>query len=547
VARETAAGVDVDTESTLGVTAFWNGVTLIANALAMAPLRLYRRRRGGGADEAREDPRFRIVFRKPNQWQTAFGWRQMSQGHLLLRGNCYAQRVYRGSGVLGELVPLHPTRMRVLVGDGELWYEYTRGDGTRRVFRADEILHVRGLSGDGIVGYCPVTVMRESVGAIMATDRYSARFFRNNARPGGALQTAAVLGDKAFDRVKQQWEAAHAGVDNQHKVAILDSGLQWQSIGFSAEDSQLIGSRTFNVQEAARILNIPPHKLKEMSSATFSNIEHQAIEWVVDTLQPWAENWEQQLDADLLSEREQATMYFKYDLKALLRGDSAQRAAYMQTRFNMGSLSPNDIRALEDEDPIMGEGGDRYYVQQNLMPLDKVDDILARKAAPPAPPPAVPPAGPGEDEAVAARLRAFAPALHDLAARMLHREITATQRAAKRGDWPAFRVWVDEYYAEAAGTAAQQIVPLATSMARVAGCVASQSVRDYAVAMGQEAAAESLAALRELLRVTAPEDVEEGLEALLEGWRQSRPGDFAERGVARAVNVFTTASERIAA
>lgn len=533
VARETAAGVDVDADSALGASALWNGVHLISNALAMAPLRLFRRRRGGGADEAREDPRFRIVHRKPNRWQTAFGWRQMSQGHLLLRGNTFAQKVYRTSGSLAELVPLHPTRMSVRIHDDAVWYIYQRSDGSQRVFRADEVLHVRGLSTDGIVGYSPVTVMRESIGSILATDRYSARYFRNNARPGVALKHPGYLKDDKFKQIKDEWNAAHSGSENAHKVALLEGGLELQEIGFSAEDSQMIGSRTFNVQEAARILNIPPHKLKEMSRATFSNIEHQAIEWVVDTVQPWAENWEQQLDADLLSEREQATMYFKFDLKALLRGDSAQRAAYMQARFNMASMSPNDIRKVEDEDPI--EGGDRYYLQQNLMPLDKVDEILEQKSKP-APAPVAPVE---EDDGDA--LQAFAPAFRDVCARMLQRETTAVKRAVngavKNQDWVAFRIWVDEYYGEAAGTAAQQLTPLAESMARAVKHPGP--VVDFTTLAAQTAASESLTALRAVLRDTESEDMGDAIGALLETWRAERPDQIAEREILRAAAMFT--------
>lgn len=541
VAQATAAGVDVSPESTLGITAMWNGVHLIANALAMVPLRLYRRRRNGGRDEAREDPRFRIVHRRPNRWQTSFGWRQMAQGHLLLRGNTFAQKVLRGSGSLAELVPLHPTRMTVHVDGLELVYEYLRSDGTRRFFRASEILHVRGLSTDGLVGYCPVTVLRESLGAITATDTFAARFFRNQAQPRGVLQTKANLKDEQYERVRKQWADTHAGVDNAHKPAILEGGLEWHAVGFSAEDAQLIGSKNFNVQEAARILNIPPHKLKEMSRTTFNNIEHQSIEWVVDSIQPWAENWEQQLDADLLTEREQATMYFKFDLKALLRGDSAQRAAYFQARFNTGSITPNEIRALDEEDPI--EGGDRAYVQKNLVPADRVDDVVTKEAAPsPAP---APPAG-GEEEdgsvAAAARLRAFVPVLADAARRQLHREITAGERAARKGDWTQFRVWLDEYYGEAAGTFAQALVPLARAMAGVTGlepAVTSVAVQAYSVAAAGAVIHESLTALRTAVRDTPPEELGEQLASMWESWRESRPDQVAEREVARAIEVFT--------
>jgi hypothetical protein len=208
----------------------------------------------------------------------------------------------------------------------------------------------------------------------------------------------------------------------------------------------------------------------------------------------------------------------------------------------MGSLSPNEIRGLDDEDPI--DGGDRYYVQQNLMPVDKMDEILAAKNAParPALSPGDPGASEDEVEAKGDDLRSFLPILRDLAARMLHREITAAKRAAKKQDWVAFRVWIDEYYAEAVGTTALQIVPLATSMAQAAGCVGAHTaelIRNYAVAAAQAMVNDSTTALREALRVGPPDELDQVIEALLESWRWSRPDAIAEREVTRAAEIFT--------
>lgn len=531
VLRPTASGVEVDHEQAMGITALWNGVHLIANALAMVPLRLYRRKASGGNSEAREDRRFRLVNRRPNPWQTSFGWRQMSQGHLLLRGNSYHQKVVRGDGTIDSLVPLHPTRMQVEVEDGEIYYRYRRDTGQDRIFAAGEILHVRGLSTNGIVGYCPVTVLRESLGSIIATDRYAGKFFKNNASPSGVVRAPGPIGNDSFKRLKEEWRRTHGG-EGQQGVAFLDSGMEFQAIGLSPEDSQLTNSRIFNVQEAARILNIPPHKLKEMSRSTFSNIEHQGIEWVVDTIQPWAENWEQQLDADLLSEREQATLFFKFDLKALLRGDSQQRAAYFQARFNMGSLSPNEIRELDDEDPI--PGGDRYWVQQNLMPVDMADEILAAKNTP-APAPATP-----EPAAEPTNLRAFVPVIRDCAARLLYAETKAAKKAAKKNDWAAFRVWVDEYYDEAVGLNAQRLMPLANGLAEAAGVRGDvlEAVRNFSASAAQAMTLESVTALRDLVRVTPADELDNALDALLTSWLETRPDTIAEREVNRALDVF---------
>lgn len=556
VAGMTSSGIQVNAENAMGASAVWAAVTIIAGTVGMLPLKLYRRTADGGREEARDDPRFRITHRKPNPWQTSIGWREMQQGHLLLRGNCYSQKVYDRRG-LQALIPLHPSRMTVESGSQGLTYIYKRPDSTERVFQQDEILHVRGLSGDGITGYSPVTVHREGIAITMATEQYAGRFFGNGARPGGILTTEQKMGPETRSQVMKAWNDAHQGVQNSHKVAVLEGGLGWQQIGFSAEDAQLIASRSFNVVEAARIFNIPPHKLKELSRATFSNIEQQSLEFLQDTIQPWAERWEQQLDNDLLDEEEQETLFFKFNLSALLRSDVAARGAFYNTLFQMGSMSPNDVRALEEMNPV--EGGDQRFVPLNMVPLDKASEAMLMGAAPePAPvaeeeePRALPAPETrerAERRSVAMRLRhrsAHAGLFSSVADLTIRREVGAVRKALRDAfggrDSADFRAWLDTFYESHGAWVAEKFLPVLRAYMEVVAGTAGQDVdtedlprdfdvfvRGYADNLGKAWSGSSRGQLQQILRETPAEDVEAAIEARLAEWEEKRAGKVAER------------------
>ena len=298
----------------------------------------------------------------------------MLQAHLSLRGNAYARIVSANGAPVSALIPLHPDRVRPLPRpvNGRLAYEHWPLDGGREILLQEEILHLRGLSlaGDGVLGLSPIDSLREAVGLALAAETYGARFYRNDARPGIVVKHPGRLSPEAATRLKASWNSQFAGAANAHRTAVLEEGMDVVPIGMTAEQAQFLETRKFQRGEIASIFGVPPHKIGDLERATFSNIEHQAIEVVTDTIRPWAVAWEQALTRDLFTAEMRRTHMVAFNLDGLLRGDIESRYRAYATGRQWGWLSANDVREREDMNRI--EGGDLYLAPVNMTPAEKL-------------------------------------------------------------------------------------------------------------------------------------------------------------------------------
>ena len=251
-----------------------------------------------------------------------------------------------------------------------LVYESTDDAGQPKRRRSDRVLHIRGLSFDGLLGYSPVGLARETLGMAKATENYGARFFANDSRPGGVLQLDGQLSPDAIDRLKMSWETAHSNaMGNSHRVAVLENGLKWQSIGMPNDDAQWLETRKYTRSEIAGIYRVPAHLINDLDKATFSNIEHLGLEFAKHCIRPWCVRIEEALNRTLFTESERGRLEVKFNLNGLERGDLASRTqAYAVFRQN-GLMTANEIRALEDLNPI--EGGDELLVNGNMIPIEQ--------------------------------------------------------------------------------------------------------------------------------------------------------------------------------
>lgn len=287
-------------------------------------------------------------------------------GHLLLRGNSYSEITLDRSGNVEAVWPIRPDAIERVVRDGTWVYKEIGQNGP--VIPDRRILHILGISPNGYVGYSPITVARESLGLGLATEQYGAAFFGNSATPSGLLVHPQRLTPEARQNVRREWEGSHGGLGRSHRIGVMGEGIEWQQVGLSAEDSQFLESRQFQVREIARWFNCPPHKLRDLEDATFSNIEEENIEFVQDTLQPWVERFEQAMNIKLLSPRErEAGLFIELVLDNRLRGDTEKRGGFYSSQFNIGAITPNEVRKKENMDPV--EGGDQAFVQLNMVPL----------------------------------------------------------------------------------------------------------------------------------------------------------------------------------
>lgn len=364
----TTSGKVVNERTAMQTTAVYACVRILSETLASLPLHTYRHTERG-KEKAIDHNLYYLLHDEPNPEMTSFVFRETLMGHLLLWGNAYAQIIRDGSGKVVALYPLLPDKMKVdRTSAGELYYEY-QTDTDPVILRNYEVFHIPGLGFDGLVGYSPIAMAKNAIGMAIATEEYGAKFFANGANPGGVLEHPGVLKDPK--RVRDSWNAVYQGSGNAHRIAVLEEGMKFHSIGIPPEQAQFIATRKFQLNEIARIFRIPPHMIGDLDKSSFSNIEQQSREFVKYTLDPWVSRWEQAIHKSLLKPDEKRQYFVKFNVDGLLRGDYESRMnGYAIGRQN-GWLSANDIRELEDMNRIPeDQGGDLYLINGNMTKLE---------------------------------------------------------------------------------------------------------------------------------------------------------------------------------
>lgn len=340
------------------VGAVYSCIRIIAEDIAKLPLLLFRRTKNG-KERATDHPLYSLLHDAPNDWQTSYEWREMMAGHLELRGNAYCWIVRVGNEIR-ELIPIHPDHVEVKQDD-RYRVTYKVQKHSREVTSRD-ILHLRGLSSDGFSGMSTLTAAREAVGLAIATERHGARLFANGAKASGIATHQGTLSDPAADRLKKSIEDSISG-DNLHRVLLLEEGLQWTQLSMTSEDSQFIETRKFQLSEIARFWRIPPHKIGDLERATFSNIEHQDIEYGKDSLLPRLTRMEQRYNLGLLAQLERKEFFFGHLMDAQLRGDTKTRYEAYDRAIRAGFMSPNEAREKENWNTV--DGLDEYRREAN--------------------------------------------------------------------------------------------------------------------------------------------------------------------------------------
>lgn len=364
------SGVQVDELRAMQTSAVYACVKILAETIASLPLHLYKKGKNGKKELAEQHPLFSCLYEMPNEETTSFEFREMMMSSVLLWGNAYA-RIIRKQGHVTQLWFLKPQNMVVErdTQTGKIKYTYT-DDITNQtyVYNPRQVFHLKGLSYDGVKGISPIGQAREAVGLAIATEQYGAKFFGNGARPGGVLEHPGILKDP--DKLRESWNKVYQGTRNSHKVAVLEEGMKYHTIGIAPEDAQFLETRKYQVNEICRIFRVPPHLVGDLEKATFSNIEHQSIEFVQHTIRPWLVRWEQAISRLLLDESERLLYFAKFNVDGLLRGDYKSRMEGYAIGRQNGWLSTNDIRELEDLPEVPEEqGGNDYLVNGNMIPI----------------------------------------------------------------------------------------------------------------------------------------------------------------------------------
>lgn len=382
----TTSGKRVNERTSMQMTAVYSCVRILSEAVASLPLNVYRYTDNGGKEKAIDHSLFHLLHDEPNPEMSSFIFRETLMTHLLLWGNAYAQIIRNGKGEVIALYPLMPDRMSVdRDKNGQLYYKYTKNNDDAPTMESgsvylspSDVLHIPGLGFDGLVGYSPIAMAKNAIGLAIAAEEYGSKFYANGAAPSGILEHPGTLKDPA--RVRDSWNATFGGSSNSNKVAVLEEGMKYTPISIAPNEAQFLETRKFQINEIARIFRVPPHMVGDLEKSSFSNIEQQSLEFVKYTLDPWVIRWEQALYRTLLSEEEKKTVFFKFNVEGLLRGDYASRMNGYATARQNGWMSANDIRELEDLDRIPAElGGDLYLVNGNMLPLNSAGAAYANR------------------------------------------------------------------------------------------------------------------------------------------------------------------------
>lgn len=378
----TTSGKPVNERTAMQTTAVYACVRILAEAVASLPLHVYEYQDDGGKKLVHDHPLYYLLHDEPNPEMTSFVFRETLMSHLLIWGNAYAQIIRDGAGRVLGLYPLLPDKMDVQRDDrGNIYYVYSRNSDENPMFKeygdirlkAEDVFHIPGLGFDGLIGYSPIAMAKNAVGMTLACEEYGASFFANGANPGGVLEHPGVLKDPS--KVRESWNSVYRGVNNAHKIAVLEEGMKYQQIGIPPEEAQFLETRKFQINEIARLYRIPPHMVGDLDKSSFSNIEQQSLEFVKYTLDPWVIRWEQSLQRSLLLPGEKGKYFIKLNVDGLLRGDYQSRMnGYAVGRQN-GWFSANDIREMENMNPIPDEQGGNLYLINGAM--TKLEDAGA--------------------------------------------------------------------------------------------------------------------------------------------------------------------------
>ena len=358
------SAVAVGSDNALTFTAVWAAIRLLSESVSSLPLNVFTNSNGDKI-VAENNPVYPLLKIRPNNYQSKITFLEKVMMDLLTKGNSYV-RIERNRGAIPTaLLPLNADDVNIKFIDGVLFYE----TGSN-IYDASDILHFKTITKDGIIGLSPIDQCKNSIGWGMAVEEFGNTFFKNGAKLSGVLQTDRALSETAIGRLKNSFNNVYAQLTGANSTVVLEEGLTFKPISISAEQAQFLASRTFSIEEVARIFNIPPHMLKDLSKSSFNNIEMQSQEFVTYTLMPYLTRIEQEMNLKLFRTNEIGKTFVQFNVNGLLRGNTKDRSEFYRTMLNIGAMSINEIRNKENMNKIAD--GDKHFMQLNMTTIDKI-------------------------------------------------------------------------------------------------------------------------------------------------------------------------------
>jgi len=471
---QTATGISVSERKALTYIPVLACARVLAEDVASLPLITYQRLQPRGKERATAHPLYDLLHTQPNPEQDSFMFRSMLQMHAATWGGGYAEIVTENGWPIA-LWPIPPWRMEARrTPEGQLFYHVSSPSidevGQRQGVDlwASQVFRVFWLTLDGVTPISPVGLAREAIGLGLATQEYGSRFFANDARPGFILEHPGTLSDTAYKRVRGTFEGRHQGLSRSHRVALLEEGMKVHEVGIPPEDAQFLETRKYQRTEVAGLYRMPPHKIGDLERATFTNIEQQALEYVVDCLRPWLVRWEQAILTQLIPREQRSAVFAEFLVDGLLRGDTVSRYQAYAIGRQWGWFSANDILEMENRNPI--DGGDEYVVPLNMVPAGST------------PRPA--PVGQREERSVVGRrrlagayYRIFALATERLIRREKGEVLKLAEAQLRSRNGTSFAAGLAEFYVKHENFVRREMGPVLLSYAEAVHAEASGDVR----------------------------------------------------------------------
>ena len=355
-------------DKALTFSAVWAAIRLLSESVSGLPISVYKKDANGDKTEDTSSPLYTLLKYKPNTYMSKITFLEKLMLDLLCNGNSFVRIVRNGAATPVELLCLDFDNVDILIQDNYLFYQVAGGE----TYASDDILHFKLITEDGINGLSPITQNAKAINWGMDVEEFGRKFFTNGASMTGVLETSRSLSTEAIDRLKNSFNQAYTGVKNSSKTAVLEEGLTFKPISVSAEQAQFLASRTFSIEEVARIFNIPPHLLKDLSRSSFNNIEQQGAEFVIYSLMPYISKIEEEFNLKLFRKNELGKTFVEFNVMGLLRGSVNDRSNFYKSMFGIGVMSINEIRRKENMNAI--EGGDEHFMPLNMTTLKNIEN-----------------------------------------------------------------------------------------------------------------------------------------------------------------------------
>ncbi len=383
--NESASGLTVTTEGAMRIATYCSCIRVISQTVKQLPLLTYKRRSDGSRRRERDAEHwlYPLLHDAPNPEMSAATFKETLTAHVGYRGNGYA-RIEKGlNSRVRALWILDPDSISLKRDqDGVLFYEQ-HGNGLKALrLPVNEIFHIRGFSWNGLTGLTPISYMRDTLGLAAATHTHGAKFFANGARPGTLLKVPGKMAREDKESMVRDWNQKFMGSANAYKTAVLDDGIEAAPLEISHDDAQFLEVMKYTDTQICGLTGVPPHMIAILDNATFSNIEHQGIDFVKHTMGPWFTMWESEISRSLLTPKERGDHFSEFLVEGLMRGDAKSRYEAYRTARQWGWMNADEIRDLENMNP-MPEGAGQVY----LTPLNMVNaaSLVGKEPEDPAP------------------------------------------------------------------------------------------------------------------------------------------------------------------